>query len=55
MTGENDRERGSVYAHRTTERLPADVFNGLLWCNDILTRWTLCPNAFCPIVSFVFN
>jgi len=26
MTGENDRERGSVHAHRTTERLPAEVF-----------------------------
>ena len=56
MTGENDRERGSVHAHRTTERLPAEVFKtGLLWRNDILTRRTLRPNAFCPIVSLVFN
>jgi hypothetical protein len=56
MPGENDRERGSVHCspnYRTTSS--GGIQNGLLWRNDILTRWTLRPNAFCPIVSLVFN
>jgi len=56
MTGENDRERGSVHAHRTTEQLTAEVFKtGLLWRNDILTRRTLRPDTIRAIVFLVFN